>query len=159
VARFGPGFVSIVVALAAVAAGAVALKVVLLEQPLGRRTLLLTAVAAGGAILASLPLALLAGMFARSWRPWLRATLAALWMLAGFIPGTLFAFAIENRIIEGHIEADSVTDLGAAELFWTLFGAMGMFTPTGLAYLLPWPVLAVALTAFLCFYHWPAPRD
>jgi hypothetical protein len=43
------------------------------------------------------------------------------------------------------------------DLFWSLFGGMGLFTPTGLTYLLPWPLLAVAITAFVCFYIWPKP--
>jgi hypothetical protein len=133
----------------------VALRAVQLEQPLSVRIGLLALVAGAGALLAAAPLMLLAAWLARRWRPVLRASLAALWMLAAFVPGTLFAFAIENRLIEGRIEADSVADLGARELFWTLFGGMGLFTPTGLAYLLPWPILVVALAAFLCFYRWP----
>jgi hypothetical protein len=151
------GLVAVIGILAAVAALSVLLKTLMLEQPVSRRTLLLCVIAAAGAGLAALPLAGLARLFAAHWRPGLRASLAALWMASGFVPATMFAFAVENRIVEGHIEADSVLALGAAGLFWTLFGAMGMFTPTGLAYLLPWPALAVASAAFLCFYRWPVP--
>jgi hypothetical protein len=139
-----------------IAAATVLLRIWQLEQPLGLRTALVALVAGAGALLALLPLAGLALLLARRWRPTLRAALAALWMAAGFVPATLFAFAVENRIVEGRIEAGSVTELGARELFWTLFGGMGLFTPTGLAYLLPWPLLAVAATAFLCFYNWPS---
>ncbi|MGL4243721.1 MAG: hypothetical protein ACRCTI_21610, partial [Beijerinckiaceae bacterium] len=111
-----------------------------------------------GAMLAALPLALIARLVASGWPRIVRGGLAALWMLAAFVPATMFAFAVENRIIEGHIEADSVLELGARGLFWTLFGGMGLFTPTGLAYLLPWPLAAVALAAGICFYLWPNPR-
>ena len=71
------------------------------------------------------------------------------------MPATLFFFAIKIRIIDGRIEADSVTDLQAEELFWSMFSAMGMFTPTGLRYLLPWPLVAVTLTAAILLYRWP----
>ncbi len=129
----------------------------LLEQPLGTRTLILAAVAGTGALMAAAPLAGMAALLARRWRPWLRGGLAAAWMASAFIPATMFAFAVENRVIEGRVEADSVTELGAGDLFWSLFGGMGLFTPTGLRFLLPWPLLAVALAAFVCFYLWPKP--
>jgi hypothetical protein len=140
-----------------VAGASVLTKALLLEQPLSLRTLLLAAVAGTGALLAALPIAGCLAVLARRWRPMLRASIAALFMAGAFIPATMFAFAIENRLIEGHIEAESVTALSARELFWTLFGGMGLFTPTGLPYLLPWPLLAVTATAFVCFYHWPKP--
>jgi hypothetical protein len=140
-----------------VAGTAVLAKTLLMEQPLGTRTMLLAAIAAMGALLAALPLAGLAALLTRRWRPWVRGGLGALWMAAAFIPATMFMFAIEIRLIEGRIEADSVTDLSVRDLFWTLFGGMGLFTPTGLHYLLPWPLLAVALAAFACFYRWPQP--
>jgi hypothetical protein len=155
----GAGGFAVVIAIAVTAGVSVCLKAVAMEQALSNRTLLLAIVAGAGGLLATLPLALLAAWIASGWRPWLRGALASLWMLGTFVPATLFAFAVENRIIEGHIEADSVTDLGASELFWTLFGAMGMFTPTGLAYLLPWPLMAVALAAFACFTRWPSARN
>ncbi len=153
----GLGFGGAAFAVTATAAISVIGKALLMEQPFGVRTLLLSAVAATGALLALLPLAALALLMARRWRPALRGALGALWMAGAFVPATMFAFAVENRVIEGHIEAESVADLSATDLFWTLFGAMGMFTPTGLHFLLPWPALAVALAAFVCFYHWPKP--
>jgi hypothetical protein len=36
-----------------------------------------------------------------------------------------------------------------------MFSAMGMFTPTGLRYLLPWPLVAVTLMAAILLYRWP----
>jgi hypothetical protein len=152
------GFDAVALGVVATAAISVFLKAMLLEQPAGPRTALVALVAATGALLALLPLAGLALLVARRWRPAIRAVLAALWMAAGFAPGTMFAFAIENRVIEGHIEAETVLELGAQGLFWTLFGGMGLFTPTGLAYLLPWPLAAVALVSGICFYLWPNPR-
>jgi hypothetical protein len=152
--RFGVG--TVFAAITLVAGVSVLVKALLLEQPLGMRTLILATVAGAGALLAVLPLATLATLVARRWPRWLRGGLAAVWMAAAFAPATMLAFAIENRMIEGRVEADSVTDLGARDLFWSLFGGMGLFTPTGLAYLLPWPLLMVALTAFVCFYRWPA---
>lgn len=118
---------------------------------------MLAAVAGAGALMAALPLAGLAQLLSRHWHPILRGGIGALWMATAFVPATMFAFALEIRVIEGRVEADSVTDLGAADLFWSLFGGMGLFTPTGLTYLLPWPLLAVAITAFVCFYIWPKP--
>jgi hypothetical protein len=148
----------VVLAILALTGGAAVLaKALLMEQPFGTRTLLLSAIAGIGALLAAAPLAALAALVARRWRPWLRGGLAALWMGAAFVPGTMFAFAFENRVIEGHVEADSVSSLSAGDLFWTLFGGMGLFTPTGLAFLLPWPLILVAFAAFVCFYHWPKP--
>jgi hypothetical protein len=153
VPRLGAG--AVLATLAVIGGLAVLAKALSMEQPLGVRTLQLAAVAGAGALLSALPLAALASLVARRWRPWLRGGLAALWMGAAFAPATMFAFAVENRVIEGHVEADSLSDLSAGDLFWTLFGGMGLFTPTGLKYLLPWPAMLVALSAFVCFYHWP----
>jgi hypothetical protein len=151
------GFGSVAIGVTMAAAGSVFLRVLSIEQPAGPRTALVVLVATAGALLALLPFAGLVAAIARNWRPAVRAALAALWMAAAFAPATMFAFAIENRIVEGHIEADSVLDLGARGLFWTLFGGMGLFTPTGLSYLLPWPLAVVAFACGICFYLWPQP--
>jgi hypothetical protein len=156
--RRSPPLALLLVAVAATAGSAVFAKALLLEQPASPRIALIATVAAVGAILAFLPLAALARLLARGWAPMLRAALAALWMAFAFMPATMFAFAVENRIIEGHVEADSVLALGARDLFWTMFGGMGLFTPTGLQYLWPWPLAAVALITGICFYLWPQPR-
>jgi hypothetical protein len=140
---------------AAVAAASVALRVIVLEEPFSDRTLLLLLIAAEGAFSAMLVITLLAVWTAGAWRPWLRAALGAFAVGGLFLPATLFFFAIKIRIIDGRIEADSVTDLPAEELLWSMFSAMGMFTPTGLRYLLPWPLVAVTLTAAILLYRWP----
>jgi hypothetical protein len=48
-----------------------------------------------------------------------------------------------------------VADLRLIEIGWSMFGAMGMFTPTGLRYLTPWPLIAVAAAAALILFFWP----
>jgi ABC-type Fe3+-siderophore transport system permease subunit len=138
-----------------VAAVSVALRTMALEESASDRTQLLVLIALCGAFLATLPFALLTLWLAQNWNRFVRAFLAALLVAGAFIPATMFCFAFENRIIKGHIEADSLFDLRPVEVAWSMFGAMGMFTPTGLRYLAPWPVLAVFLTAALCFFFWP----
>lgn len=140
---------------AAVAAIGVALSIAALEEPFTDRTFLLLLIAAEGAFGAMLPVAVLALWIATAWPAWLRAILGGLGVGALFLPATLFFFALKIRVIDGRIEADNVTDLQANELFWSMFGAMGMFTPTGLRYLLPWPLIAVGITATLLLYRWP----
>ena len=91
-----------------------------------------------------LVVAVLALWVAGSWNRWLRAALGGIGVGGLFIPATLFVFALKIRVIDGRIEADSVADLRLGEIAWSMFGAMGMFTPTGLRYLTPWPLIAVA---------------
>jgi ABC-type Fe3+-siderophore transport system permease subunit len=138
-----------------VAAISVALRTVTLEEPVSDRTQLLVLIAACGAFLATLPFALLTLWIAKNWNRFVRALLAAAMVAGAFIPATMFCFAFENRIIKGHIEADSLFDLRPVEVAWSMFGAMGMFTPTGLRYLAPWPVLTIFVTAAICFFFWP----
>jgi ABC-type Fe3+-siderophore transport system permease subunit len=138
-----------------VAATSVALRTAALEEPASDRTQLLVLIAACGAFLATLLFALLALWFAKNWKPLVRAVLTAFLVAGSFIPATMFCFAFENRIIKGHIEADSLFDLQPIEIAWSMFGAMGMFTPTGLRYLAPWPVLAIFVAAAFCFFFWP----
>jgi hypothetical protein len=150
------GLGRLILIITAVAAASVWLRAILqLEEAHSGRLGLVVLIAAAGALLATLPLAASARLLAADWNRALRAGLAALWMGGLFIPAVLFCFAVEIRIIEGHVEAESAFDLAPRELFWSLFGAMGMFTPTGLRYVLPWPAPAVALVAAFCFYHWP----
>ena len=138
-----------------VAAVTVAWRVVAFEEPASDRTQLLVLIAGCGAFLSTLPFALLALWLAKNWNRIVRALLAALLVAGAFVPTTLFCFAFENRIIKGHIEADSVFDLQPMQVAWSMFGAMGMFTPTGLRYLAPWPVFTVFIIAALCFFVWP----
>jgi hypothetical protein len=99
--------------------------------------------------------AVLALWIAGGWNRWLRAVLGGIGAGGLFIPASLFFFALKIRIIDGRIEADSVADLRLGEIFWSMFGAMGMFTPTGLRYLAPWPVIAVAALAAIILFFWP----
>ncbi|MGL4636770.1 MAG: hypothetical protein ACRCWF_12380 [Beijerinckiaceae bacterium] len=141
--------------LGCVAVLAVTLRVLFMEEAVSGRTAILVMIAGFGAFMIALFTALLAFWLASRWKPMIRAILAAIIVAGGFVPATLFSFAIENRLIEGHVEAESVMDLTSKEVFWSMFGAMGMFTPAGLKYLMPWPLLAIALAAGICFYHWP----
>jgi hypothetical protein len=145
--------VAFIVAL--IAAAAVALRVTGFGEPPSDRTLLLVLIAAEGAFGAMLTLSVLAMWFAQGWNALLRAILGGIGVGGLFVPATMFFFALKIRVIDGRIEADSVSDLQFGELFWSMFGAMGMFTPTGLRYLLPWPALAVAVTAAILLYRWP----
>ena len=138
-----------------VAAVTVAWRVVAFEEPASDRTQLLVLIAGCGAFLSAIPFALLALSLTKNWNRIVRAFLAALLVAGAFIPTTLFCFAFENRIIKGHIEADSLFDLQPMEVAWSMFGAMGMFTPTGLRYLAPWPVFTVFVITALCFFVWP----
>lgn len=137
------------------AALATAVQIVLRDEAASDRTQLLVGITVLGAFLATVTVAVLAHLLTNRWPRLVRALLCAVASAVAFIPATMFSFAIENRIIEGHIEAETVSELTGAELFWTLFGAMGMFTPTGLRYLLPWPMLAVFLAALFLFSRWP----
>ncbi len=141
--------------IAAVAAISVILRVLGFEEPLSGRTFILVLIVAFGAFSTALVVALLAHWMTARWHPALRATIGSIMVGGAFIPATLFSFAIENRLIEGHVEAESITDLTSVEVFWSMFGAMGMFTPSGLKYLMPWPLLAVVAAAAICFYLWP----
>ena len=138
-----------------VAAFSVALRIVAVEEPASDRTQLLVLITGCGAFLATLPVALITLWIAKNWNKIVRAFLAALLVSGAFIPATLFCFAFDNRIIKGHIEAESLLDLKPVQVAWSMFGAMGMFTPTGLRYLAPWPVLTVFICAAWCFYFWP----
>jgi hypothetical protein len=143
---------------AGVAALAVAAQLLWFEEAFSDRARLLMLLAAEGGFAATLVSAFPALWIAQNWWPWLRAALGAIVTGGLFVPATMFFFALKIRVVDGRVEADSVTDLGATELFWSMFGAMGMFTPTGLRYLAPWAALAVCAAAFLILYRWPRRR-
>jgi hypothetical protein len=150
-----PQAFGVAVIVAAIAALAVALRIVGFEEPASDRTTLLVLITAAGGFGAMLCVAVLALWIAGGWNHWLRAILGGMGAGGLFIPATLFFFALKIRVIDGRIEADSVADLRFGEIFWSMFGAMGMFTPTGLRYLAPWPVLAVSVTAAFILFFWP----
>jgi hypothetical protein len=142
--------------LVAIIAGlAVALRVFGFEEPASDRTLLLVLITIAGGFGAMLVISVLALWIAGGWNRWVRAILGGIGVGGLFIPATLFFFALKIRIIDGRIEADSVSDLRLGEIAWSMFGAMGMFTPTGLRYLVPWPVITVAVLAAVILFYWP----
>ena len=145
------------VLVAAIAGLAVALRILGFEEPASDRTLLLVLITAAGGFGAMLCVAVLALWIAGGWNRWLRAVLGGIGVGGLFIPATLFVFALKIRVIDGRIEADSVADLRLGEIAWSMFGAMGMFTPTGLRYLAPWPVIVVAVAAAAILFFWPRP--
>lgn len=108
---------------------------------------LLGLVACFGGLLAALPVILAAGWIAGGWPAWLRAGLGGAFAGLLFIPATLFCFAVQIRVIDGRLEGDLMGEIASGDLVFSMMGAMGMFTPTGLRYLAPWPAAAVALAA------------
>ncbi len=140
---------------AVIAALAVGLRILGFEEPASDRTVLLVLITAAGGFGAMLVVSVLALWVVEGWNRWLRAALGGIGASALFVPATLFFFALKIRVIDGRIEADSVADLRFGEIAWSMFGAMGMFTPTGLRYLAPWPVIAVAVTAAVILFFWP----
>jgi hypothetical protein len=142
---------------AAIAGLAVILRILGFEEPASDRAILLVLIAAAGGFAAMLCVAVLALWIAEGWNRWLRAVLGGIGVGGLFIPATLFVFALKIRVIDGRIEADSVSDLRLVEIAWSMFGAMGMFTPTGLRYLAPLPVIAVVAMAALILFFWPRP--
>jgi hypothetical protein len=142
---------------AAIAGLAVILRILGFEEPASDRTMLLVLITAVGGFGAMLVVSVLALWIAGGWNRWLRALLGGIGVGGLFIPATLFVFALKIRVIDGRIEADSVADLRMVEIAWSMFGAMGMFTPTGLRYLAPWPVIAVAIAAASILFFWPRP--
>ncbi len=150
-----PQAFGVALAVGVTAALAVALRIVMFEEPVSDRTALLVLIAAEGGFAAMMPVAVLTLWVAERWNRWIRSVLGGLVAGGLFVPATLFFFALKIRVIDGRIEADTVTDLRIGEIFWSMFGAMGMFTPTGLRYLLPWPALAVTIAASLVLFFWP----
>lgn len=144
-------------AVASVAALAASLTIAGFGEPVSDRTILLTLIIAAGAFMATAFSAFMALGLGALQNRWLSAALGGLWTGAGFIPATLLSFAIQNRLIEGRIETDTILDLNFDHIFWSMFGAMGMFTPTGLRYLMPWPLIGVTLAAACLFFLWPRP--
>jgi hypothetical protein len=123
------------------------------------RTQSLVAVIGCGAFVAALCSGLLTLWIAGRWNRWLRACLASAFCAGAFIPATLFCFAVQNRLIGGRLNAETLEDLQPLRIVWSMVGAMGMFTPTGLRYLTPWPLLALGTGAAFIFLIWPRKPD
>ncbi len=144
--------------IAAIAALAVLARAMQRDEAFTERVLWLAVVAAEGGALAAGATAM-ALTIIRYGSQKLRALGAALLTGLGFIPATLACFAFKIRILDGRIEGDLADGIASGDIIFSLIGAMGMFTPTGLRYLAPWPIAAVTLAAGLLFWRWPAPRS
>jgi hypothetical protein len=130
---------------------------VLRHEALSDRAMLLALIIAEGAFLSALTVALPVLWLTARWPNWLRGPLSAMLTAVGFVPATMFAFAVKIRLLDGRIEDDLLASFDFVEIGWSMFGAMGLFTPRGLVYLMPWPLAAVFLAALLCFWRWPLP--
>ncbi len=130
-------------------------RILSLEEAASDRTQSLILVIGCGAFLAGLTTALLTLWITAHWKRWLRAVVASAFCAGAFIPATLFCFAVQNRLIGGWLNAETLEDVNPVRAFWSMVGAMGMFTPTGMRYLVPWPLLVLAAGAATVFFFWP----
>jgi hypothetical protein len=126
-----------------------------LDEAASDRTQSLIAVIGCGAFAAAFCTCLLTLWIAARWNRWLRAIVASAFCAGAFIPATLFCFAVQNRLIGGRLNAETLEDLQPIRVVWSMIGAMGMFTPTGLRYLTPWPLLVLGMGAAAIFLVWP----
>ena len=133
--------------------------ILVLGEAASDRTQSLVTVIGCGAFVAALCSGLLALWVAARWNRWLRACLATAFCAGAFIPATLFCFAVQNRLIGGRLNAETLEDLQSLRIVWSMVGAMGMFTPTGLRYLAPWPLFVLAVGAAAMFLIWPRKPD
>jgi hypothetical protein len=138
---------------------AVVARVLQLDEAASDRVQIIILIIGCGAFFAAFITAVFVGRFAMGWPRFLRAILGSIIASSLFIPTVMFFFAFENRIIQGNLEPDAYEIGRWKDLFWSLFGGMGLFTPTGMRYLLPWPLLIIGLTTALIFYIWPSKRD
>ena len=144
-------FVAIVAGLSVLA------RVLQLDESFSVRALWLAAIAAeGGAIAAAAPALALASI--RRGGAAIRGAVGAITTGLAFIPACLACFAFKIRILDGRIEGDLADGIASGQIIFSLIGAMGMFTPTGLRYLAPWPLAATSVAAGLVFSRWPQPR-
>jgi hypothetical protein len=147
----GSGIGLAALAVGAAATLAVGIEIRLRDEPLSQRTLLLMMVAGLGGAAAASPVAATLAWFGRGWGRVSRSALGALATGGLFVPATLAAFAVQIRIFDARIEGDLASEIASGDILHSLFGAMGMFTPTGLRYLAPWPLAAVVVAAALVF--------
>jgi hypothetical protein len=135
---------------------AVLAKIIVLDEATSDRTQILLLVIGSSAFLAAFITALFVVWLACRWNPVVRAVTASLASTVLFIPAAMFCFAIENRIIKGNLEPGAIVDGRIGEIVWSMIGAMGLFAPTGMRYLVPWPLLVMGLMSLLIFYRWPS---
>lgn len=151
-------FLGFAVVIAAVAAVSVLVRALQLDEAPSQRVFWLTLIAGEGGALAVTASALSLALIHRG-GPRVRGLAGGIATGLAFIPFTLACFAFKIRILDGRIEGDLADGIVSGEIIFSLIGAMGMFTPTGLRYLAPWPLLAVTLVAGLLFWRWPEPRQ
>jgi hypothetical protein len=96
--------------------------------------------------------------FTQGWRGRTRGLVAGPLVAAAFVAAMPFLFAVNMRVLEGHTDSDIGSEGWFREIVWSHVGAMGLFTPTGRKYLLPWPLLAIGVAGGLCFAVWPGQR-
>jgi hypothetical protein len=146
-------------ALAGLAAAVVlTARILQLDEAASDRTRTVIAIAFAGGFLAMLPLATFRHWLATRWPGWLVLILGTLLMAGLFTLAMAGSFAIQNRLIEGHIEEELITGLRLRSLLWSHIGAVGLFTPTGQTYLLPWPLPLIAVAAGLILARNPMER-
>jgi MFS family permease len=145
----------IAVCLAFVTALAAIARILWLGEAASDRTQALVLVIGCGAFSAILITAFFCQVFTRGWNNWIRSAFAAILCSVLLVPAVMFCFAIENRLIEAHLEPGAFEDGRIREIIWSMIGAMGLFTPTGMRYLVPWTLLVLFTGAAVVFYHWP----
>jgi hypothetical protein len=141
--------IAAILAVALTAAAAVTMSALVAEEPLTARVLWLSAIGAEGGAFAAAGAALALGHFACGWSVTRRIVTAGAVAAALFLPATLAFFALKIRILDGRIEGELAEEIASGDILFSLIGAMGMFTPSGLRYLAPWPLVAVAIIAGL----------
>lgn len=138
-----PGIVGLLVGIAG--ALAMAVRIVELDEAASDRARIVILLAFIGAGTTAFLGALVVHLIAGRWPGWLRGIIALPLIAAGFAGTMALAFAVHNRLVEGHIDEEALTGIRVRTIIWSHIGAVGMFTPTGRNYLFPWPVPAVAL--------------
>jgi hypothetical protein len=142
-----------------VSAMAVLAQIIIRDEAASERTQLVVLFAAIAGFAAGMLVSTFGLLVAARWPVWLRAVVAALG-IAGLVPlAAMLVFSVHNRIIEGHFEGDLFGGDGLLDLFWSLFGGMGMATPTGQRYLLPWPIVVIGLAALILYAGFPRSRS
>ncbi len=126
-------------AVAALAGSLVALRVLELREAFSDRTAGLVVMAAVAAFVTMLTALVVASAVARAWPGWLRASVAAPLIAGGWIGALALVFALHIRILAGHTDSEAFSEGWFREIVGSGIGAMGLATPVGRKYVLPWP--------------------
>lgn len=141
---------------AAIAVALIGLRVLERGEGLQPRTLMLLAMAAGGAFPAGAAVLSLAAV-ARGWPALLRGALAAPLLSAAFSACAALTFWLVRPTTESDFDHDEHHLL---EVVGMLIDAAGLFAVTGTRYWLPWPVAAIGLAGgVLAALPWRAARS